>query len=148
MKILFTTGNNLLSWIIRKITREECSHVVMQFGELVVHSDLLGVRVERLDKFMERTRIIHSLDWDDSLNTHLLYHVLTKHLGKGYDIGAFIYLGLRLMCRCFPKVNLWQTSGMFLCTEFVTEVISQEEDSMITPCKLYEKLKKELSNVN
>lgn len=60
-----------------------------------------------------------------------------------YDFGALFYLALRVLFPWLPKKNLWQTSGMFLCTEWVTEVLEGEEDSMITPYKLFLRLKEE-----
>jgi len=60
--------------------------------------------------------------------------------GSMYDYGAFLYIGLKCLLPFLPKINLWQTTGMFLCTEWVQEVLGREIDSMITPYKLYELL--------
>ncbi len=63
-----------------------------------------------------------------------------------YDYGAFFFLGFCLLARKYlkiplPKSNLWEHSGMFLCVGWLSEVAINKEDDMITPCKLYEKLK-------
>lgn len=71
---------------------------------------------------------------------------LDENYGKPYDYLSLLFLGIRytllkiLPSKFVPKRNLWQLSGMFMCTELVTEVITKERDSMITPYKLYLKL--------
>jgi hypothetical protein len=67
-----------------------------------------------------------------------------KYDKSWYDMGAGFFIGLSFLARRYlkiplPKVNLWQSSGMFICTEWATESIG-EVDSMITPYGLYLKL--------
>jgi len=67
-----------------------------------------------------------------------------------YDFKALLWCGLMLTLRRWfpkwiPKQNLWQSSGMFMCTELITAILG-EVDSMITPYQLYLKLTMELNN--
>jgi hypothetical protein len=71
--------------------------------------------------------------------------MLEKYEFSVYDLPAMLFLGLSLLVRRYlklplPKSNLWQSTGMFLCTEWVSVFLSQEENSMLTPWKLREKL--------
>lgn len=140
--ILFTTGKKSpISWLIRKVTKEDCSHCVIRYGDLVIHSDFFGVRVETIETFLKRAKVLHQVRFEDV--EFDLKNVLENHTGKMYDVLGFFYLGLRLLFPFLPKKNLWQTSGMYLCTELVSSVLDNEELSSITPHKLYTKLKDE-----
>jgi len=140
MDILFTTTQSPLSKAIRGLTEEPVSHCALYQDGWVLHSDLLGVRVEPFSVFTKRNTILHVLQAPDARE---LLSLAEKYAGKKYDYLGLLYLGARYIIRWLPKANLWQTTGMFLCTELVTSAIHSEEDSMITPYKLYLKLKKE-----
>jgi hypothetical protein len=78
----------------------------------------------------------------DRFMLHSLGKVLEDTEGRSYDYTGLLYLGLRYYAKRYlgvslPKVNLWQISGMFTCTEFVTKVLSGKEDSLITPYQLF-----------
>lgn len=138
MRILFTRSGTPLSRAIRAVTKEPVSHCAIQLGELVVHSNLYGVHLETLHYFQTHSEIVYEVDIPDNIEG--LHNSLDRDEGKWYDIGALLYLGLRYVIPCLPKKNLWQCSGMYLCTEFVTEVINGEADSLVTPYQLYVKL--------
>ena len=145
MEILFTTSDKPMSKLIRWATGECCSHTAIRLGDLVIHSDSHGVNGVHIDDFLEENRIIHVVTYNmpatevlskmDSLKDHW------------YDVGALLFCGVMLFCRKalglrkWPKQNLWQASGMYMCTEFVTEVINNEADALITPHQLYERIK-------
>ena len=139
MQILFTRSNTILSKTICAITKEPVSHCALKVGPFVIHSNLLGVRIVPYNVFASSHEIVYNInkiELNESIKT-----VLKECYGKPYDIGALIYLGLRfLFPQLMPKQNLWQTTGMFLCTEFITKMIDMKEDSLITPYKLYLKL--------
>lgn len=151
MKILFVKGSSPLSSAICGVTGEPVSHVALEFPELgiVVHSNLLGVNIEWSSFFRKNCSVVYELSArksDMTSDKAKLGTMLDKYEGSWYDFGALLFMGLILCTRNYlklplPKSNLWQTSGMFECTEWVTEYISAEEDSMITPYKLYLKLK-------
>jgi len=139
MKVLFTSSNSPLSRLIRKITGEQVSHCALRVYDCVIHSNLLGVHMEPFESF--NSSIIESVELPDNLEK--VINLLAKYDGNFYDFGALFYLGLRSLFPFLPKANLWQTTGMFLCTEWITEVVDGKENSMITPHQLYLKLKGE-----
>jgi hypothetical protein len=137
-RIIFTAGSSILSKAIRNRTGEPCSHVALECDGWVVHSNLLGVRVDRLEEFQKHCNILYSLPVSISTGTILCKYLTYRD--SGYDFGALMYLLLRSVpCfgRLLPKKNLWKSSGMFLCTEWVTSVLTGRQDSMITPYQLY-----------
>lgn len=124
--------------MIRKRTGEPCSHAALECDGWVVHSNLFGVRVDRLEEFTKHCNILYSVPVPLSTGTILCKYL--THLDSGYDFGALFYLFLRSIPLCgklLPKKNLWKSSGMFLCTEWVTAVLTGKQDSMITPYQLY-----------
>jgi len=148
MEILFTRGESVFSKLICDITQESVSHVAIRTGSLVIHSNLRGVNIESFKSFSENCVIVKRL-----INPEIRYNdefeVLINRASKRehsmYDIGAILFIGLSLLLRRFfkmklPKSNLWNTTGMFICTELVTDIIDEKADSMITPYGLYEKM--------
>lgn len=102
----------------------------------VIHSNLLGVRSEPEEKYAPE--IVFSVPIKPDYER--LLKVFAENSKAYYDFGAMFYLGLRIWLPWLPKKNLWQTSGMYLCTEWVTRYLDGTEDSMITPYKLYLRL--------
>lgn len=152
MKILFVKGHTAFSNMITNITKEAPSHCALDFGWFVVHSNLLGVHMQWGSTFRKQCDLIYSLErteeglFQDLKDMSTLGKVLNKYEFSFYDFGAFLFLGFSLLLRSWlkvplPKANLWQATGLFLCTEWVSEVVDSEEDSMITPYGLYKKLK-------
>jgi hypothetical protein len=119
------------------------------WGVSVVHSNMHGVNVQPQHLFMrDGNRIIHSVEIPDSAeNIRKLMELLKRTQGNCYDTMGLLFAGVMLFCRKalglrkWPKQNLWQSSGMYLCTEFVSEYLEGKADSMITPHELYERIK-------
>lgn len=154
MNILFVKGSSILSKAIIGATKEPCSHVALEFPELgiVVHSNLLGVHIEWAHTFRQHIQVIHVLkslkpeDNDIIAENSKLDNLLDKYEWSWYDFGGLLFDGLLMLSRTYlkiplPKTNLWQSSSMFMCTEWVSEWIDGKQDSMITPEGLYQKLK-------
>ncbi len=146
MIILFTTSNYPTSWLIRKLTKEDCSHCALYLPAVnkIIHMNFLGFRVESPQDFTKHNRILHHVDIPKYKDLPLEYFK-DKYGKSKYDIKALLFAGIRVLCKkagiSLPKVNLWQTTGMFMCTEFVTDVLTGgQEDSLVTPHQLYEKL--------
>lgn len=143
--ILFTRGNNWYSDLLCGILQEPVSHVSIYQDRYVYHSDLLGVRQEPYKTFSKRQKLELRVKVDRIDELEAKYEV---HKNSLYDVGAAVFIGLAFLARRYlrmpmPKSNLWQTTGMFMCTEWTTEVEYDAEDSMITPYGLYRKLRDE-----
>lgn len=138
MKVIFTTTDLLSSKIIRWVTGEDISHCALESGNYVLHSSFSGTIIEYKTDFYERNQVLYEINMPEIATINFKER-------RGYDFGAILYLGLKLALAKvgikLPKKNLWQTTGMYLCTEFITEVLDEKENSMITPYKLYLKLK-------
>ena len=138
---MFTASYSIMSRAIRHLTGEPCSHVALECDGWVVHSNLLGVRVDSLKEFSSHSQIRYSVPIPMTTGTILSNYL--EHRRAHYDFGALLYLGLRVIPvvgHLLPKKNLWQSSGMYLCTEWATSVIDGKTDSMITPYQLYLRL--------
>lgn len=139
MQIIFTKNNSIMSRIIRRLTREPVSHCAILDEGYIVHSNLLGVNVSKPADFHSEIMFRVEIEYDsDKLATSV-----EKYKGRFYDFGALLYMGARCIFKGLPKKNLWQCSGMFLCTEWVTQVLENREVSDITPYQLYLLLTKE-----
>ena len=142
MQIIFTKSNKIGSKLIRWGLDEPVSHVAIRYDDYVVHSRGGGVEVQKLSEFLKHSEVVYSTKV--AKNVPRLFRLLLNTNKSRYDFGALLYLTVRTLCGkigiSLPKKNLWQTSGMFLCTEWVTSYLEGKEDSMITPYNLYKKL--------
>ena len=157
MQILFTKNSTVLSKTIRDLTNEPVSHTVLLFDfkgvEFVIHVNLLGLRIDEYDSFLKTNQIVCRLE--PQLDSYLqnmkdndrLKTVLKQYKKVFYDLGALLFAGSCLLMRRWfkiplPKSNLWQMSGMLLCTEWIQSFIDIPLNAMITPYQLYLELKK------
>lgn len=147
MYLLFTTSDLPVSRWIRSITGESVSHCAIQYGDCIMESSFLGVRLRSISDFLRHNRILYCLQIPD--NPSRFVDVFEKYQGAGYDFGALLFLFLRYKFpRFISKRNLWQCTGMLMCTEFITTYLFDAEDSLITPYKLYLRLAAEKENLN
>ena len=137
MKILFTRSNKLVSRLIRRVTGEPVSHCALSIGDYVVHSNFLGMHPQTLASFEDGIEVWGSVELPD--NYERVFDKLCQNYRAWYDFGAMAYLLAKAIFPWLPKKNLWQCSGMFLCSEWVSDYMG-EDDAMITPYKLYLKL--------
>lgn len=143
MQIVFTVGKSLLSRAIQHVLDEPVSHVAIICGNAVIHSNLLGVHVTDIAKFHKHAAVILRYNTPDE--PQKILDALARTDRSMYDFGALLFLGLAFLARRYlhiplPKMNLWQATGMYLCTELVTEVTDGEADSLVTPYGLFKRL--------
>lgn len=132
-----------MSRVIRCITGEDVSHCALRVHGWILHSNLYGVHAVLPQDF--HGEVVYSIEV--AYNPEAVVRALAEYQGRAYDFGALLYLALRICCPWLPKQNLWQSSGMFLCTEWVTQVVDGRADSMITPYQLYQRLKERYERV-
>lgn len=150
MQVLFTRRDDMpvSRWIV-DVTGEPVSHTAIRLGDFVYQSSFLGVVQTPYKEFAKNYIIRFSLapidsDYNDRLAERLIYG-FPKLKNKPYDYPGLFYLSMRYILKKYcgmgiPKKNLWQLSGMYLCTEFVEDILNEESDAMITPYKLYFKM--------
>ena len=152
MEILFTRGRSLFSKLITTATGESTSHVVVKYGNFIIHSNLKGVHVESYHTFIKNSTIVKALaeapEGEASNRALKVMAALEKYENSWYDLGALFFIGFSLFLRNYlkipmPKSNLWNASGMFICTEFVSMAVEGKTDSMVTPLGLFYKLEQE-----
>jgi hypothetical protein len=140
-----------VSKLIMDVTGESTSHTVIRNGDFIYQSSFMGVEQVKATDFLSEYNVVYSLKpvsgrLDEADLVERLVNRFTALKGTLYDFPGFLYLSLRYsLASAFklniPKKNLWQISGMYICTEFVEDIIDIQSDSMITPYKLYLKLK-------
>ena len=131
ISFLFTTSNLPFSAITRWGLNTDCSHFAVGFdlnraSGIVFHSDFKGVRVQFYDDFKKHNRVIHRLEFTQSLSLlqeEAIYSAIVYNkLSKGYDYGAFAFwainiIGNKLFNLDICKNNLWESKDSYLCTE-------------------------------
>ena len=143
ISILFTTSNKFMGRLIRTVTGEPVSHCAIKYHSIVIHSSFSGVNVERYDSFCLHSQVVFEVPVED--RPEILEALLADTDTAMYNLPGLIWSGLSLLAHkvfpwIVPKRNLWKITGMYMCTEFVTKFLYGEEDSMITPYKLYLRL--------
>lgn len=145
IRALFTTTSYPASRLIRGLTGEPVSHCALQLGEEVVEASFTGVRARSLSDFLSHNKLVLSVDLPGEtivrVNGQVLVTLL-RTLGKGYDFGALLFLGAALLLRRPVSRNLWASSRLFTCTEFLSLLLFGMADDIITPLELYHKVKK------
>lgn len=139
MKALFTKSDTPLSRAIRGVTGEGVSHCALEVDGWIIHVNLLGLQIESPESFSSHSSVVYSVEIPFEITN--LMKALAKSGKMGYDYGALLYLGLRYLLPCLPKKNLWQVSNLYLCTEWLEDLLDEKIDSMLTPYQLYLKLK-------
>lgn len=142
--VLITAGHNPAASLIKSLTGEPASHVALRWGPWVLHSNFGGVRWDRYSDFQSKADILDEIPTDMPLER--LLHLSAEYVEHGgYDYGGLLYCGAKLVLGKIgihlPKKNLWQMTGMHMCTEWVTDALHGQEDSTITPWKLRNKLR-------
>jgi hypothetical protein len=145
MRLLFTAGNSPIGNAIRYLTREPMSHVAIESNGWVIHSSIWGPEIRTLVDFTAHYNIVAEVELPVEVSPARAYALISKYDRRLYDYSCLVFLGLRYVALRYlgislPKVNLWQISGMYTCTEFVSELVFGYEDSLITPYGLYHKL--------
>jgi len=135
MNILFTQGNSVVSKLIRWALQSPISHVAIEKDGLIYHSNLLGLHIQPLQHFLKKSTVLHQVPVED--NGRLL-QVMGRAWHVPYDFIAFLCMGLRAVLKKIvrlPKADIRQITGMYICTEFVTEVLDGDE-KQLTPDEL------------
>lgn len=101
-----------------------------------MHSNLYGVHIDTEEYFRKQCEVVYSVE--AAYDPYKMTNLIGSKDHSSYDFGGLLYCGLRILFPSLPKKNLWQTTGMYMCTEWVQEALGTEKiDSMITPYQLY-----------
>lgn len=142
IRILGTTRKEFFSGVIRRVTGEPISHVAIRVKDKVIHANRDGVTIDDYDYFVEHNEVIYEIKPRLRSTEKAIADKIASSeemVGRKYDFFAILFLGAMLILRLWfgktiPKQNLWNVSGMYICTEYVSEITSTEKDNaMITP---------------
>jgi hypothetical protein len=149
IEVLFTRSNLPGSRWIRELTGEPVSHCAIHWMDKVIHSSYYGVKKVEYTEFAAHNEIVYRVSLP--IPSSVILDIWIKYHDKPYDYGALLFLGARyLLSKIGIKTanhNLWQDSGCFICTEFVSSAIIGKTDSTITPYQLYLELDKSRENI-
>ena len=128
MKLVWTKSKSPLSWLIRLITGEDCSHFAFVFESaskgLMFESNLFGAHPAFFQTSLKSHTIVHELNIPLSVEDEdkIWDRVIQQYDGKSYDfLGAF-YLGYRILLKrifkiALPLKNAWGKEDEYFCDE-------------------------------
>ena len=131
MKIVFTKNSSVVSKMIRWIFDEPVSHVAFVFDDKwLVQSNLLGIGIEWLHRFVKKSTIVEAIDYPMELveEEEVFQSLIAEEPEKdGWDFPAGIYFAWRgLLFKYFklaiPKTNPWNKKHLRLCTEMAAKL--------------------------
>lgn len=129
MRLLWTKSTTPLSWIIRSVTGEDCSHFSIVLydgkpGQIVFESNLLGTHPAFLSTALKNHTIVHEYEevLSQEIEDSVMDLVQKVYDGKDYDFGGAFYLGWRkLLYRIvkapIPMRNKWASKDKYFCDE-------------------------------
>lgn len=145
LQVWFTKSDTFTSRIIRAVTGEPVSHVALvnpSLGQVLHAMPGTGTTVMSVPKFRAENSTIAAISFP-ALEEEIFARAVQKYLGRPYDWAAISYLAVRRVCPWLPKKNLWQCSGMAICTEIIQYVVPEvADDAALTPWQLYQALVK------
>lgn len=160
MKMLWTTANNPVDWLIWLATGDDCQHFALLFdspgGGVVFHFNLLGGGAMFYKTFSAKHSTVHSMEVKMTVQQEdaLWDKWVDRFDGKGYNFFGAIFLGLmKLRLRIFgiptPAKNSWCTPGTSFCDEAYqllngipgVNPISPDENGMMTPADMWLKVR-------
>ena len=143
IKLCFTRSNTVGSKIIQSVLEEPVSHVCFMTDNAVIHSNFLGVHIDFKQRFLTKNEIVYEIPLEYSDLAERIRYIVQFY--RRYDYGAFIYFSWRAVLRRLfnvplPQKNLLNARNAYLCTEFATMVLKNQEHGILSPYQLYQKL--------
>ncbi len=156
VKVLLTKTNKVASKVIMAVTKENCSHIALEFGNIgiVCHSNASGVHIVWAKNFRKKNIIVEEIIVIERevYNKDKMDKAMAKFESKGYDYWAFVAVGINsltggLFSRLFPKTFVG-ISDAYICTEFVAEFFGIKCAFPTTPRQLAAIIKDKFKTVS
>jgi hypothetical protein len=130
MRIIGSSNNYPFSWLIRKLTGENISHIAIVFDDLIVfHSTPVGTHTSWLTDFVEKNKIHRTIPLYLGLvsEEQVYFTIISKRKKKKYDWMGIFYQGLMRLRRIvfripLPINNLWQDGNKDYCIEVLNSI--------------------------
>lgn len=153
MRLIISKSTLPLSVLIRAVLGTKSSHFLIVFdspaGGLVFESNILGTHPKFWKTAQKSLTVIDELEVEMTVKQEdVIWDTVVDQMdGKGYDWGAFFYLGFshianRLWGREISKVNKWAKSNTYVCLQVAQALIPyfpqlrDTDVSMLTPDQL------------
>ena len=112
-QIGFSTPNyfNPVSWLVRKITKSQCSHAWVKYHDEIYELDMvmeaheLGFRLISFERFEKENKVVKLVPVDVDISPGL--QLLAKQLGNSYDYGGLVGMGVVLVLEWFRRKLKW-----------------------------------------
>jgi hypothetical protein len=130
MKLVWTSGNSILSRGIQWLLGEPVSHfAIVYYDHVVFQSNLLGTGLEWFGQMLKTHKVVYSIDvpLPQGSEHAVMQQMLDQYSGEAYDYPAFAYFTWRgFLRKCFgiplPSQNKWDRAGTALCVELAKAV--------------------------
>lgn len=148
--VFFSKTKSVNSWLIRKITKFDRSHVIIKVNNrAIIDSAVGGVRIRCAKDYLDDgLTLMEHIPLPDFINKKLFIDALASKVGSYYDYGVLIG---GLISRIL-KISRWRRllfdgASRYTCSEYIAECLKQAgavfklPTSQITPKDLYYYLK-------
>ena len=144
--VLFTKRpNNLFSWLVRKLTKQEYSHVLLlDVATWQTYESRLG-GCRKQSGWHEKDVLVEVVTLpvlSEQQHAELIWRAESE-LGSAYDIPALLWFLLVIAARrvgvTIPPLHI--NPRWFLCSEYVWYILSGRKET-ITPDELFDRLKR------
>lgn len=130
MRILGTKNKYPFSWLIRKITGESISHIVVLFDDLLCfHAKPQGTVTEWFEDFRKKNEIVHNIGLPLGLvsEEQVFFTIIIGRKKRPYDWGAIFFqfyarMRHRLFKKPMPARNKWADPNKDFCLEVLHAV--------------------------
>jgi hypothetical protein len=135
---------NPVSWLIRKITRSQCSHAWVKYHDedldldMVMEAHELGFRGISFDHFTKYNTIVKLIPVDVDVTPGL--RLLARQLGNGYDYGGLIGMSIVMLLEWCRRQLKWtwikiknplHAPGHLFCSAAIVLMLEESHSKMV-----------------
>lgn len=130
MKLIGSSSQSPLSWLIRKICGEPITHVSIAFDDIIIfHSTPIGTNFKWLSDFTEKNKIHKVIELPLNLEDEeeIFFTIISKRKKRKYDWLGIMFQGVMRIRKIIfripiPTKNLWQSGNKDYCVEVLKSV--------------------------
>jgi hypothetical protein len=144
--VFFSSSKTPISWLIRKITGFNRSHVFVKVNDrTIIEADVGGIKLRPIKKYLDDSKTeIELISLPTNVNRQSFIEKLNEKVGSYYDYGILI----GGVISAIFHITRWQENilngvSRYTCSEYVAECLAAEgvsfglHTSQITPKELY-----------
>lgn len=127
LAIISTKNHSPLSWMIRKMSGSNSSHLAIVFDDkFIIQSNLLGFGMDYYPTFIKKQTVVKRVDISSELGgeDHIWSDLMDIYGTSDYDLKALFYDGWRFLLHKtlkirLPSKNKYNSPNKYLCTEVI-----------------------------